>query len=138
MEKNISEFDLTTSDGYLLGHVGGVAKLFDSRVFSRNRSEIKTISGNYTLIDGDEGKTLVHTDSSGRTITIPDDLTLSAWPAGGVVNVMRNGSGTLNVVASSGVTLKTAGKPKARVSGSMVQIMKTDANAWVMWGDTAA
>jgi hypothetical protein len=137
-EKNISEFDSSTADGYLVGHADGVTKLFDTRDFSRNRSVIKTITGNYTLIDSDEGKVLIHTDSSGCTITIPDDLTLTAWPVGGVLNVMRNGSGVLTFAAGSGATLKTAGRAKARVSGSMVQLMKTAANTWVMWGDTTA
>lgn len=137
-EKNIILLPVTTDDGYFTGFVGGVAKSFDSREFKRGRRAIATTtSAAYNLAASDEGKMVVHTSASNSTITILADGSLT-WVVGGAVEIMRNGAGTLTVAAGSGVTLSAAGRPKARVQGSVMLLRKIAANSWVLTGDTTA
>ncbi|GEP46174.1 hypothetical protein [Brevifollis gellanilyticus] len=137
-EKNINTLTITTEDGHAVIYKSdGSAAVVDTRPWTRGRRVIKTTSSTaYTLGASDAGKMIVHTSASDSTLTIQADASLS-WAVGECVEIMRNGAGNLQVIAS-GITLKDAGKPKANVSGSVFTLRKTAANAWVMWGDTKA
>lgn len=137
-EKNITALQVSTDDGYAVGHVGSTAKRFDTRDFKRGRRAVSAISSTaYSLATADEGRFIVHTSASNSSVTIPSDASL-AWPVGGQVEIMRNGAGTLTIQAGAGVTLSAAGQPKARAQGSVVYLRKIAANTWVLSGDTSA
>lgn len=139
LEINAEDLTPSEQDGFAIGIVGGVGKLFDTKPWSRRRiAAFSSITDTaYNLAAADEGKFLIHTNASASTITVLNDTSLT-WEIGGCVEIQRAGAGTLTIAAGSGVTLTAAGRSKLRVQGSVARLIKTAANAWTLEGDTTA
>lgn len=139
-DKNINTSPVSTADGSVVGfNVSGQLVAFETARWNRLRMLVKeTTSTAYTFTAADEGYRIVQTNSLAGIFTIPTDAVMPTWPIGGSAEVMRNGNGTLRVNAASGVTLKSAGRPKLRANGSIGKVTKIAANTWSFSGDTEA
>ncbi len=95
-----------------------------------------TKTTSYTLVLSDAGEVIEMNSASATTVTVPPNSSV-AFPVGTVVEVYRMGSGSVTLVAGSGVTLTVpAGSPLTlRVQGSTVGLRKRATNEWVISGD---
>lgn len=107
-----------------------------SIVYNRFRGYL-TGSGSIVLSAGYEDYILAIDSASAATFTVNNDTSLE-WAEMGQCTLLRKGAGTFTVLAGSGVTLLTAGRPKLRAQGSLAQLVKLAANLWLLTGDTAA
>jgi len=97
--------------------------------------QIGNVTTNYTFASGDEGS-LIRMDSfNARTFTIPADSTFN-FAIGTQINVMRLGSGTVTIVAASGVTTLTPLGLLLRATNSIATVIKVAADTWAVTGDT--
>lgn len=91
-----------------------------------------------TLALTDVGKTLEMNSGSARIYTIPANATV-AFPVGTWLNVVRMGSGALNITAANGVTLNgiaSAGAATCAISAQYqgASLRKTATNTWGIVG----
>lgn len=138
-DKNISTFPTAVTDGYVLGVAAGSARNFDTRPWSNGRYKgLKIITGTaYTLGLSDEGCILQFTNTAAITVTLPSDVGV-AWPNLGQCKLVRMGTGQITVVAASGVSLTSGGRPKFRATGSVAEVAKVSESTWLMFGDCIA
>jgi hypothetical protein len=92
-------------------------------------------TANYTFVSGDEGKFFTMDNASARTFTIPPESTTN-FAVGTQFNVYRQGTGSVTIVAGSGVTARTPLGLILRVQFSSATIVKIGTNLWVVTGDT--
>lgn len=92
-------------------------------------------SGDYRLVSSDAGKAIDFIGSSTARLFVPVDAT--APPIGAVVEAAQLGSAQVMVVADSGVNLFTAGSVRARARYSVLSLRHTEANKWLIVGDSA-
>lgn len=81
--------------------------------------EASTVTGNYTLVQGDAGKIKEVNSSSPVTITVPSGLTLNS-----VFEVVQVGTGQVTIAGAGGVVLQSPASLKTRVRYSSVAIRK--------------
>lgn len=91
-----------------------------------------------TLALTDVGKTLEMTNGSARIYTIPANATV-AFPVGTWINVVRMGTGALNITAANGVTFNgvvSAGAATCAISAQYqgATLRKTATNTWDILG----
>lgn len=97
-----------------------------------------TVAGTtYSLVDGDQDRTIVTTSSSNVTITVEDDTTTN-FPLGTSITILQVGAGQVTLANAANVTLNSAGNIgafKNRYQYSTCGVYKYDANTWVAFGD---
>jgi len=95
-------------------------------------------AADYTLVLGDAGKHLYHTDAGTDTLTIPANASV-AFPIGTVIVVVNGaGAGNLSIAITSDTLQRsdgTAGTGTRTVAASStVQLLKTTATVWHLSG----
>ena len=102
----------------------------------RNRLNLSTQTTNYTLALGDEGRLIFMASGAANIVTVPSSSTVN-FPIGAQVMLTQSGSGqTRFTSASTGVTLLSANSAlKIANRYSAATLIKTDANAWYLFGD---
>ena len=92
---------------------------------------------NYTLVLGDSGKTIRHTDATPYAWTIPPESAV-LYPVGTIIAFVNDGSGTITITRGVGVVLRLAGSPTTQevslAANGMASALKTDANTWRISG----
>lgn len=101
-------------------------------------TDIVADTASRTLALTDVGKTLEMTNASARIYTIPANATV-AFPVGTWINVVRMGSGALNITAANGVTfngIASAGAATCVISAQYqgASLRKTATNTWNILG----
>lgn len=93
----------------------------------------------YTLVLADSYNTMVTLDNAAAiTLTVPNDSSV-AFPVGGIINLMQLGAGQVTVQGAGSVTLNSNGNRfKTNGQYATVGLIKTAANTWVLYGNTAA
>lgn len=87
----------------------------------------------YTLVLSD-ANTLVQCDNASPfTLTIPTNSV--AFPIGTVIYPVQQGAGQVTVVATGGVTLVDAASATTRAQFSLLGLIKTGTNTWLLYGD---
>lgn len=105
-------------------------------VWVRNVSNITGTS--YTLALADAGKSLVFSNSSAITITVPLDSGIN-FPIGETFLLIQKGTGQITVTATSGVTLGSLNsKVKSAGTYAELHLAKLAVNEWVLSGDLTA
>jgi hypothetical protein len=112
----------------------------NTNLYLYNRPEVVASTATaYTLGIADINTTLQFTAASAVTVTLS---TASAFVAGEVVNILRDGAGTVTVSRGSGVTLNgrgTAGTNYAiGTQYDMVSIQCVDTNSYRVIGNATA
>jgi len=107
-----------------------LSKLADATI------DVKT--SNYSLVLTDKNKFIKMNSSSNRTITVPAESTVN-FPTGSQINLIRYGSGTLEVVAAGSVTIYSTPGRFLRAQYSSATLLKcADTNVWMLIGDLSA
>ena len=98
--------------------------------------DIKT--ANYPLVLTDKNKFIKMNSSSNRTITVPLQATVN-FPEGSQIQLIRYGSGTLEIVGESGAVILYATPGNfLRAQYSSATLLKCDTNIWMLMGDLSA
>ncbi len=102
----------------------------------RNRLNLSTQTTNYTLALQDEGRLIFMTSGGANIVTVPSSSAAN-FPIGAQVMLTQSGSGqTRFTSASTGVTLLSANNAlKIANRYSAATLIKTDTNAWYLFGD---
>ena len=97
-----------------------------------------TASSDRTLEMYDIGRWIVSTTAAVETITVPNDTSL-AWPIGGRVSIVLNGTGSISLSPQLPVSLYLAGTgtPGTRTLAAyaMATLVKIDVDTWIVSGD---
>lgn len=101
-------------------------------------TDIVADTSSRTLALTDVGKTLEMTNGSARIYTIPANATV-AFPVGTWLNIVRMGTGSLNITAANGVTfngIASAGAATCTISAQYqgATLRKTATNTWGIVG----
>ncbi len=92
----------------------------------------------YTLVLGDAGKTILCTNASAVTLTVPTNASV-AFPVGTVVSLYQMGAGQVTVAGAGGVTLNSRGGAlKTAGQYAPAALLKTATDVWVLSGDVTA
>jgi hypothetical protein len=100
---------------------------------SKYQSAINTQTNNYQLVLADAGKTVIMNSASARTVTIPANGTVN-YPVGTIINIMRQGTGSVQIVVSS-VTGYSANGYYLNKQYSGCSLQKIGTNTWCVFGD---
>ena len=101
--------------------------------------DLSTITTNTTISDGTYvGKTLYCTNSSTITITVNNDS--STIPVGSQINIIRYGSGAVNVADGTATVNATPGQNlRARYSmATLIKVVDGATDEWLLVGDISA
>lgn len=85
-------------------------------------------TGNHTIALEDRNKVVAMNNTSGATITIPNDSSVN-FPVGSVVFIAKVNNGSLTLAAASGVTLSKTG---TFGSNEEIYVRKRAANTWIV------
>jgi hypothetical protein len=91
-------------------------------------------TANYTLVLADASKAVEVTSASSTTVTVPPNSSV-AFPVGTIIEVVRLGTGSVTLLAGSGVTLNTASSLICRVQYSVLTLRKRASDTWLVAGD---
>jgi hypothetical protein len=113
----------------------GVGKILTSDASGNatwQSTAIATKTADYTLTANDYGSVLVFNSASTVVLTIPSSLS-----AGFYCQVIQQGTGQVNVVGASGVTVASALGSNTRTTGSSIGILLTTGTSAFLSGDTS-
>ena len=93
----------------------------------------------YTLVAGDLGKLITMNASTGMTLSIPANSSV-AFTVGDRIDVVQIGTGALQIVGASGVTVNctpqgTANTANIRAQWSSATMVKINTDQWIVLGD---
>jgi hypothetical protein len=108
-------------------------------------SQIMTITGvsnktsSYTLAQADANTILQLNSSSATTVTVPTDASVT-FDNGTQIMIVQSGSGQVTVAAATPATTSVNGANGLKTASqySIISLVKTSANNWVVGGDTTA
>lgn len=99
---------------------------------------VTAVTDDYTLVLGDASKAVEMTAATAKTITVPPNASV-AFDVGTVIEVARLGAGTVNILAGSGVTIRSPQTLTALASQySVASLRKRATNEWVLAGDLSS
>jgi hypothetical protein len=99
---------------------------------------IRTLATNGQLVLSDRASVVEFNSASALSLTIPPDSTVD-FPEGAQVVVSRYGSGSVQIVAGSGVTLRSVdGNLYLSSQYSLATLIKRASNEWYVIGDLAS
>jgi hypothetical protein len=110
---------------------------------TRWRTDADTVVANrqtasYTLVLADRGKLVEMNVGSANDLTIPLNSSV-AFPIGTKIDIAQYGSGQTTIVATSGVTVRSAGGAlKMALQYSGASIVKIGTDEWYLFGDITA
>jgi hypothetical protein len=105
-------------------------------------STLNEVLANYALVLTDLAKLVTMSNSSTSSITIPANASV-AFNVGDRIDVLQKGSGSLQILGASGVTVNctpqgTANTANLRTQWSSATLVKLATNQWVVIGDLKA
>ena len=89
------------------------------------------VTDNYTLQLSDVVKVVAFDSASNFTLTVPDNDSVE-FPIGTLINVYRAGTGEVDIVGDTGVTVRNVGSISEQFGE--VSLRKRDVNEWVLVG----
>jgi hypothetical protein len=118
------------------------AKLADKSVTSAKLAALSVVGqvAAYTFVLADAETLVVYNGASAANFTVPLNSSV-AFPVGTQINVLQYGyaGGIITFVGAGGVTLYSEGsKFKTKGQFAIATLIKTDTDAWVVVGNTAA
>jgi hypothetical protein len=92
----------------------------------------------YTLVLGDAGKLVTLSNASAITLTVPTNASV-AFPVGCSIDLIQLGAGQFTVTGAGPPTIsKSMATAKSRVQYSVMTLIKTATDVWILTGDAAA
>lgn len=102
---------------------------------STSRVPVLAKTDSHTLVIGDEGALITVDSAVAKTVTIPLNANV-AFPVGTQIIVARKGTGTLQIVPTGGVTMRSAsGNDYIASQYAGVTLVKVGADEWYLFGD---
>ena len=90
------------------------------------------------IILADKNGVVITTTSSATDVMIPTNAG-AAFPIGTKITIIQEGSGTVTVVGTAGVTLQSAqGHDRLTHQYSVATVVKTAIDTWYLYGDIKA
>lgn len=115
---------------------GTVWTILDSAVYGKAQPIASHSVGAYTLVLSDAG--VLHLFTAACVVTVPTNAD-EAIAVGTYLDLMQTGSGQLEVVGDTGVTVVPSGlTAKAAAEGSRIGLQKIGTDTWSLFGDLAA
>lgn len=100
----------------------------------RNRAK-NTQTSQYTLVLSDANKVVELNFNSSNNLVVPTNASV-AFPSGTLITVTQYGTGQVNIIGDTGVTLRSnGGKFKTSAQYSVATLYKRDTNEWYLYGD---
>lgn len=117
------------------GAAGGVGPAGATGPTVPSTVERNEVTANYTLVLGDAGKRIVaNKATTTQVVTVPTNASV-AFPVGTVVEFVQKGSGQVEIVGASGVTINTPSSRTTRTQWAALSIVKEATNEWTLSGD---
>lgn len=88
----------------------------------------------YTLVTTDSGKLLMCAGTASGTVQIPLNSS-EAFATGQKVDLVQMGTGTVTVVGTAGVTLRSTPSAILRTQYSAASVIKIGTDEWLLMGD---
>lgn len=88
----------------------------------------------YTLVLADAGKLVSMTNAAANDLAVPPNSSV-AFPVGSIVYILQGGAGQTAIVEGSGVTVETSQTLLSKGQHSMLALIKTATNTWVLTGE---
>jgi len=88
----------------------------------------------YTLVTTDNGKLLMCAGTASGTVQIPVNSS-QAFAIGQKVDLAQLGTGTVTVIGTAGVTLRSTPSAILRTQYSAASIIKINTDEWLLMGD---
>lgn len=88
----------------------------------------------YTLVTSDTGKLLMCAGTASGTVQIPLNSS-QAFTTGQKVDLVQMGTGTVTVVGTAGVTLRSTPSAILRTQYSAASVVKIGTDEWLLMGD---
>lgn len=100
----------------------------------RNRAKT-THTAQHTLVLSDANKVVELNFNSSNNLIVPTNANV-AYPSGTLITVTQYGTGQVNIIGDTGVTLiSNGGKNKTSAQYSVATLYKRDTNEWYLYGD---
>ncbi|WBK39981.1 minor tail protein [PinkBerry-associated phage LS06-2018-MD08] len=124
----------TTSIGVLVGSVSGL----ETDVGKLQNPDIDEKTASFTLALEDDGQVLKVNSASAVVVTVPLNATI-AFPIGTQIALYRNGTGTVTLLATGGVTINSVDSNLA-IKGQYgsCALLKTGTDEWLLVGSLEA
>lgn len=91
----------------------------------------------YILVIGDTGKLITLSNAAPITLTVPPDASV-AFAVGSRIDLAQTGTGQVTVAAGVGVTVSATPGLKLSSQYAGATLVKTDTDAWLLFGSLAA
>lgn len=139
----IEVFRISTTNNLQIGSASALAytsklQLTGDAYFTgvfRETITTNTQVASYSLILNDNGKLVLMNVATANNLTIPLNSSVN-FPVGTKIDVSSIGAGQTTIVATSGVTVNSAGGAlKLRLQYSGATMVKTGTNVWYLFGD---
>lgn len=112
-------------------------KVWDGSVWAAGAARVNNITANATLTLADAGSYVRVDSASAVNITVPADSAVGL-PVGAQIAIRQAGTGTVAVVADTGVTVTTPATLNLRGQHATVTLVKAGADLWDLTGDLEA
>ena len=98
---------------------------------------ISSKSNNYTLALADKRTVIEMNVGSANTLTVPPNSSV-AFPVGAEITVYQYGGGKTQIIAGSGVTIRSTPGNYLRAQYSVATLIKRATDEWILFGDLSA
>ena len=107
----------------------------DTSSLARKLVQIKNATNDYLLSITDINNLVAINSTLEKNIEVPN-YTIVAFPIGSKITIVQEGIGKINILPSNGVTIKSANnKVKSKTQFSVLNLIKTDTDTWLLYGD---
>ena len=126
---------LGTDGKILVSNASGEVTWQDNSSAYKSFNNLDVSVSSYELVLSDANGVVVTTNSSPVTIDIPSN-TSTAFPIGTRITIIQEGPGQVTVQGLSGATLNASGgKKKSASLWAVMDLVKTQANVWYLYGE---
>lgn len=114
---------------------------FSSGLYVNNNSVATVLSvnsqsaGTYTLQSADAGNYLYFTSTTGCSVTVPPQSSVSWKNGANIMLEQSTANGTITIVSGAGVTISTSSSLYSRTGSSVIALVRKSQDNWILFGD---
>ena len=126
--------DVSAGTGITVSHTPSEGS---TATISISDAAISSKSNNYTLALADKRTVIEMNIGSANTLTVPPNSSV-AFPVGAEITVYQYGGGKTQILAGSGVTIRSTPGNYLRAQYSVATLIKRATDEWILFGDLSA
>jgi hypothetical protein len=126
--------DISSGTGITISHTPSEGS---TATVSISDSTISTKTNNYTLALIDKRTIVEMNVGSANTVTVPPNSDV-AFPTGSEITIFQYGAGKTQILAGSGVTIRSTPGNYLRAQYAVATLVKRGTNEWILFGDLSA